>query len=83
MDQAMKEDGEQSSLMPNIPQPTGREKGDEKNKPLDRRQFLQFYTPFASDDNDIDTLQEALEFIKSQVQSARDELVDQERKVSH
>eukprot|EP00347_Sterkiella_histriomuscorum_P000903 403374081 len=59
-----------------------KEKQDDKNKPLDRRQFLQFYGPFPSDDKDIDTIQEALDFIRSQVQQAREELVEYEKKVS-
>ena len=50
-------------------------------KPIDRRQFTSFYQNFPGDEKDLETLQEALEYMKTQVNKARDELIDMERKV--
>lgn len=59
-----------------------KEKMDDRNKPVDRRQYAQFYTQFPNDDKDLETLQEALEFIKNQVNSAREELIEIDKKAS-
>ncbi len=59
-----------------------KEKLDDRNKPIDRRQYAQFYTQFPNDEKDLEALQDALEFIRNQVQAAREELIEIDKKAS-
>ena len=54
-------------------------KGEEKTKNIDRRQFVQYLLNFPNDQSDIEKLSECLEYIKSQQNDRRKEIMDLEK----
>ena len=54
-------------------------KGEEKTKNIDRRQFVQYLLNFPTDQGDIEKLSECLEYIKSQQNDRRKEIMDLEK----
>jgi hypothetical protein len=55
---------------------------DDKMKPLDRGQYVQFLTEFPSDKADYEKLRECLEYMRHQVKIKQDELIQAERDIA-
>jgi hypothetical protein len=55
---------------------------EDKNKPIDRRQFLDFLMKVPNDEADVEKLTECLEYMRYQVQQKREELMQMEKDIT-
>lgn len=55
---------------------------EDKNKPIDRRQFADYLFKLPQDQQDVEKLKECLEYMRYQVQKKREELIKMEREMT-
>lgn len=56
--------------------------GEDKVKPIDRSQFVQFLSVFPNDKQHVEKLMECLDYVKYQVSVKREELVQLEKELN-